>query len=279
MKFLKISNIKSQILLHEILWICFFAVMFARLVFHGGYTFAILCAVCMLAILANTFSKNHILRFGFYAVLMNVIFVLLRYISPLINPEGKKDAFLYELDCLFFGDFVGFNLQAIQTPILTEILAFFYLIFLPQLLFFFVYYLIKKELSAKYYMGLMSLYAIGFLGYIFVPAIGPYDFLSSKFNLPLQGYLFYYLLDSNYATGSNLTDVFPSLHCGVSCFILLFNFKFDKKQFKIWLIPTLLLWFSTVYLHYHYLIDCVCGIALATICFFIVKDSNANIKI
>ncbi|MBP3224941.1 MAG: phosphatase PAP2 family protein [Campylobacter sp.] len=276
---MKFAQIYKNILPHEMLWLAFFGILLIRLLFFGGYGFSVFCAVCIGAIVYNISSKSQILRFGFYVVLMNLTFVLLRYISPLINPSGKKDAFLYSVDCALFGDFVGLYLQKFHSEILTEIFAFFYLLFLPQLLFFFIYYLFKKDLTAKFYIGLMSLYAAGFLGYIFVPAIGPYEFLAQKFHSPLQGYFFFDLLNENYAKGSNLTDVFPSLHCGVSCFILLFNFKFDKKQFRIWLIPTLLLWVSTVYLHYHYLIDCIVGIMLATICFYCVKGKNEYIKI
>ncbi|MDA3076226.1 phosphatase PAP2 family protein [Campylobacter sp. JMF_04 NA10] len=274
---MKLTQIYKNILAHEVLWLTFFSILLLRLLFFGEYAFALFCVVCMCAIVYNISSKNRILRFGFYAVLMNLVFVLLKYISPPINPSGKKDALLYSVDCALFGDFIGFYMQEFTSRILTEIFAFFYLLFLPQLFYFFIYYLVKKPLTQKFYIGLMSLYAIGFLGYIFVPAIGPYDFLT--FQTPLQGYFFFDLLNENYAKGSNLTDVFPSLHCGVSCFILLFNFKFDKKQFRIWLIPTLLLWVSTVYLHYHYLIDCIVGIMLATICFYCVKEKNEYIKI
>lgn len=275
---MKLTQHYHNILLHEWLWIVLLSIMLLRTVIHQSVLWSCVIALFLIATIINTTITKRIYRFGFYIVLMNALFMLLRYISPAINPNGKKDALLYQLDCALFGDFVGLITNYFSPLWLTEIFAFFYLLFLPQLLFFFVYFLIKKDLSERFFVGLMTLYAIGFLGYIFIPAIGPYDFLSNQFTTNLKGYVFFYLLDKNYATGSNLTDVFPSLHCGVSCFILLFNAKFDKKQFTIWFIPTLLLWFSTVYLHYHYLIDCVVGIALAIVCFLIIFKRKNQCK-
>lgn len=273
---MKLTQHYRNILLHEWLWIALLLIMLLRTAIHHSILWSSVVCLFLISTLINTTVKKRIYRFGFYIVLMNTLFVLLKYISPIINPNGKKDALLYQLDCALFGDFVGLITNYFSPLWLTEIFAFFYLLFLPQLLFFFIYFLIKKDLTQRFYTGLMTLYAFGFMGYIFIPAIGPYDFLVDKLNVNLQGYLFYYLLNENYAKGSNLTDVFPSLHCGVSCFILLFNAKFDPKQFKIWFVPTLLLWISTVYLHYHYLIDCIVGIALAILCFMISLKGKKN---
>ena len=128
---MKFAQIYKNILPHEMLWLAFFGILLIRLLFFGGYGFSVFCAVCIGAIVYNISSKSQILRFGFYVVLMNLTFVLLRYISPLINPSGKKDAFLYSVDCALFGDFVGLYLQKFHSEILTEI-------FVPKILFFYL---------------------------------------------------------------------------------------------------------------------------------------------
>lgn len=58
-------------------------------------------------------------------------------------------------------------------------------------------------------------------------------------------------------------DAFPSLHCAVPAFILAFDFIHKRRRFWICLGPCVLLWFSTVYLRYHYLVDVLCGFLLA----------------
>ncbi len=135
-----------------------------------------------------------------------------------------------------------------------------------------IMYLFQKGKEREYYfVGLMSLYTIGYMGYIFVPAIGPYDYIADKFTGPLKGYFFRDLLNWGYPSNTNLTDVFPSLHCAVSLFILLADYVFHRTYFKISVVPCLLLWISTVYLRYHYGIDCLVGFSVAIICFVIMK--------
>jgi membrane-associated phospholipid phosphatase len=63
--------------------------------------------------------------------------------------------------------------------------------------------------------------------------------------------------------GSNRVDVWPSLHCAVSAFILGFAWRHHRKEFHYLLLPVAGLWFSTLYLHYHYFIDVLSGFALA----------------
>lgn len=262
---IKIKNI----LLHEYLWIALLSIILFRTIIHHSILWSLVVFLFLLFTIINTNIKNIIHHFIFYIILMPLVFLSLRYISPIINSNNKKDALLYQIDCYLSGDFIGMITNYYSPLWLTEIFAFFYLLLFAQLIFFFIYFFKRKDLTQQFFTGLMSLYAIGFLGYIVFPAVGAYDFLRDKFTLNLQGYIFFWFLDKSYTTVSNLTDVFPSLHCSVSCFILLFNAKFDKKQFKIWLIPTLLLWISTIYLHYHYLIDCIVGITLAILCFII----------
>ena len=65
------------------------------------------------------------------------------------------------------------------------------------------------------------------------------------------------------AKGSNGVDVFPSLHCAVSCFLLFFDRRHRPWRYRLYLLPCIGLWFSTIYLRYHYLVDVICGFALA----------------
>jgi membrane-associated phospholipid phosphatase len=70
------------------------------------------------------------------------------------------------------------------------------------------------------FAGLIGLYSIGFLGYLLVPARGPY---------------------------------------------LAFDRRHSRRRFRLFLVPVVGLWLSTVYLRYHYLVDLLAGFALAAL--------------
>lgn len=261
-------------MIHEWLWLGLLSVILARLLYHacvmGVSAFDLnylpfigFIIVCIAFVFIVSKSTLFVLRCGFYIVLMNILFVALREISPLINPHGKLDGLLHDIDCFLFGEYPGFIFDIVLPSFLTEFMSFFYLLFLAQLFFFFIYYLLYRP-NLPFFMGLMSLYAIGFMGYIFIPAVGPYATL--HFEHALEGYRFYELLSENYTLGSNLTDVFPSLHCAVSAYILIFNYFVHRFWYRIWVFPTIILWCSTIYLRYHYAIDCIAGLLLAAVC-------------
>jgi membrane-associated phospholipid phosphatase len=63
--------------------------------------------------------------------------------------------------------------------------------------------------------------------------------------------------------GSNRVDAFPSLHCAVTAFTLLFDRVHAPRRFRLWLLPIIGLWIATIYLRYHYLTDVIAGMALA----------------
>ncbi|CAM2869677.1 phosphatase PAP2 family protein [Helicobacter burdigaliensis] len=275
--------LKTKIQLFEILWLLFFGVMFIRLVFNAFSSIYTLIVLGYLVVsFALLFLKSYRLKFVVYVLFMNSIFTLLREISPLINID-KKDSYLALMDAFILGNIKNLSLffEDFSNVYFTELLSIAYLLFMVQLAFYFIFYLcVNEKISKAFYNGILSLYAIGFLGYIFVPAIGPYFYYASEFKSSLNGFFFRDFLDKAYPTFSNFSDVFPSLHCGISLFILLFLKRFNKKHFYFWLIPCILLWFSTIYLRYHYLIDCIVGFVLAYFSYRIAKRTlNANFKI
>ncbi len=258
---------------HEILWLIYLSVQTVLLEYYTGFSFWTISSVAVIVgIVVLTQKPSGFVRLGVYFVLMNVFFQALRYISPLINPQGHLDALLYHWDELIFGQNLSLLLEPYSHPITTEILSLAYLLFVVQLYGRSIMYLFQKGNVREYYfVGLMSLYAIGYMGYIFVPAVGPYMYIANEFSDPLNGYVFRDLLNWGYPSNTNLTDVFPSLHCAVSLFILLADYVFHRTYFKISVIPCVLLWASTIYLRYHYGIDCLVGFLVAVICFIVMR--------
>lgn len=66
---------------------------------------------------------------------------------------------------------------------------------------------------------------------------------------------------------------FPSLHAGWATLDALFMSHCFPKLTPIWITYALWLWWATMYLQHHYLVDLVAGGLIAAICFFIAKSS------
>ena len=207
----------------------------------------------------------------FYPVAMNVVFMHMKTAIPKIHP-GKMDALLQHLDTLGVGTNLSLRLQPLVHPALTEFFSFCYLLFFPYLLFSLVYYFCGDlALLKKFMIGLFTIYGIGFLGYSLVPAAGPCHALATDFSTPLDGWWFTQWNAAVVARGSNGVDVFPSLHCAISSFFLFFDRRHRPWRFKIYLIPCIGLWCSTIYLRYHYAVDLLCGFALAALALWLAK--------
>ncbi len=265
----------SKILPHELLFNLFLFITAGRLWYMTGCSASsVLYTILpiMLLIYAYVFRSHWKWRLLIYFVVMSLIFGSLEFVSPLINPQGKMDALLQHWDNLLIGGNISVWITPYMSYWMTEILAACYMLFMIQLPVACFYYLFQPLKTAKgFYVGLFSLYALGFMAYLLVPAVGPYLAMADTFGGPIQAGPVMNFLHYMYPKGTNYTDVFPSLHCAVSLFILLFDFKYHKLRFWGYLIPCVGLWVSTVYLRYHYTVDCAAGFALA-ICMFVFAE-------
>ena len=211
------------------------------------------------------------IRLAIYPALMNALFVNMRWVSPLIN-DGKRDALLWGIDESLVGGNLSVMLEPLISPPLTELMSFCYMFFMPYLFLSMLLWLFSTPAKARiFYSGLFSLYGLGYLGYTLVPAIGPYIAYRSVFNVPLAGYFMADFLAASYSSGTNYTDIFPSLHCAVSAYLLFFDMKWHRRRFVFCLLPCAGIWFSTIYLRYHYFVDILAGFAVTAIALYIAR--------
>ena len=122
------------------------------------------------------------------------------------------------------------------------------------------------DVLKRFYSGLFSIFGIGFLGYLFVPAVGPYVAMADQFKGELDGLWLTAWNAQFIQNASNGVDVFPSLHCAVSCFFVSFDWTHTRWRFYVYILPCVGLWVSTVYLRYHYFVDVILGFALCALC-------------
>lgn len=197
-----------------------------------------------------------------FFIAMNVAFMRMRSAVPAIMP-GKADALLRRIDRLLLPDTPAMLLRGWAQPWLTELLSACYQLFFPLLIVAAVGYAWRAPAVARSaYSGLFSLYGVGFVGYTLAPALGPHLAFAGEF-APLAGgpiAAWNAGLVRDFSTG---VDVFPSLHVAITAYLLLIDRRFTPLRWRIMLLPCACLWFSTLYLRYHYLVDVLAGFALA----------------
>jgi len=204
------------------------------------------------------------LRLLYYPIVMNVAY---RYMAPVVAAIHRGpllDSSLRHIDSLLIGQNLSLRLEPQIRTLFTEPLSFCYMLFIPYLTFSMLWYLFDAlPLLKRFYLGLFTIYGFGFFGYTLVPAAGPYLAMSHEFHVPLNGWHFTQWNAAMVGFGSNGVDVFPSLHCAISSYMLFFDGWYKKWRFRLYAIPCMGLWFSTIYLRYHYFIDVLVGFALS----------------
>ncbi len=275
-----------SLLPHEIFFGLFLLITWIRLSFAEGiFGPSALLYLCLIFLniaaigYARRRNSTRSWRVGllFYPLAMNVVFPNMKVAIPKIHPL-KMDSMLQAIDTHLVGTNLSLRLQPLVHPLLTEVFSACYFLFFVYLLFSLIYYFVGDvDLLKRFVIGLFTIYGIGFLGYSFVPASGPCQAMAKDFKVPLVGWWITYLNNAVVLRGSNGVDVFPSLHCAVSSFFLFFDRRHRPWRFRLYLVPCVGLWLSTIYLRYHYLIDVLCGFALSAFALWLARRYPSKI--
>ncbi|WP_193015291.1 MULTISPECIES: phosphatase PAP2 family protein [Gammaproteobacteria] len=205
------------------------------------------------------------------------IFPLFKSIRYGLYQSGFDDI-LYKLDkTLWFGKSLPEWTIFLQSGWLSELLSFcyfsFYFLIIGCALFFF--FSRNKALTKNYFLGLMLMYFFGFIGYFSIPAAGPYISFPSDFVYPVYSGAMTLFLTELVDKGITGMDVFPSLHTGITIYIVGFFYFSGYRRTAYCLSPILMgLILATVYLHYHYGIDVIVGALLAFSVLYITCKNN-----
>ena len=268
-----LSDESRRIWPHEIFFGLFLLVTWVRLVLAAGLidgsAIAWLAGIVLAVALAvwdwrRPTRASRRVRLIFYPLAMNAYYGLLRDAVPKFHPVSA-DPILQRADAWLFGGNLSLEIQAWVHPALTEALSACYFCFYPYLLLSIVDYCTGDlERLRRYCSSLFTIYGIGFLGYTLLPARGPWIAMAPQFSVPLTGGFFTRLTDAVVRAGCNRVDVFPSLHCAVTIYLLAFDLGNRRWRFWLFLVPCIGIWISTIYLRYHYAVDCLFGVALAS---------------
>ena len=189
------------------------------------------------------------------------------------NPAGldtviwHQDAALSQWDVRWLGDAPRALMEMTPPAWVTDVFMACYLFFFYYIIGGLIYYFLKDLNKFRLaVVGFCTVYALGYVGYMLMPAIGPLEEMGSRTGgwLTNAGGTFI-------ERRTNGVDVFPSIHMAASLFLLLFDFQHRRTHFWWVLAPTVGLWISTVYLRYHYGVDLIAGIVLALGCIWLTR--------
>jgi membrane-associated phospholipid phosphatase len=188
-------------------------------------------------------------------------------LTSMIRPD-TVDSTLARADAAIFGVQPTLWLQRIQFPLLDDYMALAYMTYFlfPPLLAGWLYLRGHVTEFKEFQLGMVVAFYVGFLGYIAVPAVGPQLILRDQYTVPLKGWLFYYRIKQVVLRLQDFPrDCFPSMHTAISSVTLYFTWRHRRTlPWRRLILPPVIiltasLWFSTVYLRYHWFVDVVAG--------------------
>jgi membrane-associated phospholipid phosphatase len=196
-----------------------------------------------------------------------IFYERLHDLTPRLRPQ-VADATLIAIDRAIFGTDVPVWLDRFATPHITQVLVVCYLsyFFAAAVLACLIYWAGDRALFRDFLVSLTVATMIGYVGYLFVPAVGPYLYQKELFagRLPGGGLpLTEKMIASVDALKGVARDCFPSLHTTHTTVVLVFARRFRRGLFWLYLPMALGLYLSTMYLRMHYAVDVAAGFATA----------------
>ncbi len=220
----------------------------------------------VLRTLESAFPHHRLLAFVASFWLLPVVSISHGLLGPLVDALTPvlRDSQLASMDLRLFGVYPAVVLGKLLPPWVLELLMLcYYGHFLwPVVLGTVLYFTGKRAWFDEYLLGLSLYFAFNYFSYALVPAIGPRYFLVDAFPASLEGVWLTPLLDSTMRTPLFSRDCFPSGHAGVTLLVLWYAFRFERRVFRLALLPGLGLLVATLAGRFHYLTDLLCAIPL-----------------
>lgn len=218
----------------------------------------------------GSFANGIVYRFTvFLSVFLS--YFQLRDILPVVTTRAY-DAQILAFDMRVFGFEPSVAWDRFVTPATTEWFAFFYFGYffilsahvLPMML-----NAGDARRLAHFSLGVFLVFCTAHSVYMLVPGWGPYRHLSGQFEHELSGGLFWGLVKATVEAGGAQKDIFPSLHTAAPTYFALFSFRY-RQRFPFRFTWPLMFFIvsqiigATMFLRWHYLIDIVAGLTLAS---------------
>lgn len=247
--------------------------------------FAILLGYLLLAVYIrakgnkNKFEKLMLLLYPL--IFLIVIFDTIHMIIPYVIGD-MYDELLMLIDHRILGFHPTVAIEAIVSPVMTEIMYYLYALYFPMPFFILGYlYIAKKyiEMDKAIVFFLLTFYG-SYLMYFLVPAVGPrfYEPMIELQTLPLDGlWLTDMIRDTINILENNKLDAFPSLHAAITLAVLIVMWQYRKKWLYFFIPVSVGLFVSLVYCRYHYVIDVLAGVIYTLVCFWITEKYHSRL--
>ncbi len=207
---------------------------------------------------------------GDFHILASILMIF-ESLGPLVRAVSpvERDSWLLAADRALTGTDPTRALEAISTPLLSDVLTVFYALFFfhPLVLAALIWIQDRKalgragpEFHRAAFLIVLTFYA-SYAGYFFVPAVGPRYTVEHVSPLP-RGPVSAAIDGSLDRLESNKYDVFPSGHTMVTFAVILLAARRSRRLGLVFLFFAIPLWLATIYCRYHYLVDILAGFVL-----------------
>ncbi len=210
-------------------------------------------------------------------------FRLLHFLIPALRTiDGTWENALIHWDQLLFGKQVFLYFDPIRTPVVTELMYYFYVSYyvVPLILVFYIFYRwlhgdfdagVLRRLSGSLTLGFISSYLI----YMLVPARGPWYALETGIlqmdPVPTaleSAWIGEHIRTAILTMEMKMYDVFPSGHTEIYLICVLLSWRYARVLFWPVLLLFICMAISTMYLRFHYGVDVLAGAVLGVLVFW-----------
>lgn len=244
------------------------------------------CLICLLAYARHTYG-GRVLRYTHDWYVVPVVFLSFKELYFMIKPLhfGKDyDYVLIAIDRWMFGVNPTEWLMQFATPWTTEILQIAYTLFYFLFLLLGYEFYRRHNLDLFHYFMFICVYGffLSYVGYFFLPAVGPrfmlHDFAMLDLELPgvyLTPYLRWFVnaggsvpmgVPNEVAIAGTQRDVFPSGHTMMTLVLMYISWRYKAKIRYFMYVVGVLLIIATVYQRYHYVVDLIAGTVFMILC-------------
>lgn len=243
-------------------------------------------------------------QYGPYLLMAVIYDHIILYVKAFSDIFPLIDEKLMYMDEALFGVQPTLWLEKFLHPLAVDYFMVAYALFLVYP-YFYLFYLYQKNQLPVFHRAMLAQILSLFVAltmFITLPAKGPRHIFEAanhheyanqnlpEYTIPLQGihsdFLLRYtgkasLFQLQYDMWNQIervkTDCMPSMHTSLCLIVLIYAiryrhlFKWKKVSLAFWIIGNLSLFFSTVYLRYHWVVDVIAGALLAVIVYYLTE--------
>lgn len=202
-------------------------------------------------------------------LVLTAIGFIYKGISPLqlVLIDRWQDATIIQAEIFLIGDELNKMIQGLYNPLLTEIMMFAYVAYIPLLPL--VGYLCYRSAGMKgiydYFFILVFSYLVCYSVFLIFPIASPIFYQPEYYAYRFEAGLFTRLAELLHVNQHYPGGAFPSPHCTATMVMTLLLYRYNRSVYYLTLPTMLLIFISTVYGGFHYVADSIAGILVALI--------------